>query len=609
MKEPTILNGILERSTHLSKRIGEAPFPGLESRPECGACACFLPGDSRSRAASDAGSAGGTIPLTRQEIDICELPGSARHTGDETVAPGTLRLARALIFLAPFWALAVATASFSVFVDEGDTLALGRFLSEGRVLYRDLFSHHFPFPYYWCAALFPILGTSTVAYRVSLLAVGLAAFLSAIALSRRSVPLIVAGAAWFVIAPFCAGHMVVYPTFAGYALVILVALALDGLVGRAQWGSAHGVAAASGSVVAVLSDPTTAPTVAAAIAAILVCRPPRRTVVAGVVSAACLLAVWLGYLGLTGSGAAFLSDAVGFNLSVYSKYRAGWGLLPSSLMGLDLTDSSFPIVHVGIPFADTVPGEPLFDRSLFTGVLFRLCGVAAVVLLLSVRKPAAAFFAGFIPLSLILSGHAFNFHGIPFALVSLLLAGHVTTGNWTVSSTFGTRQRLVSGIAQWTVRLGVVGLTLMCLVQVARRPAQYLASPYLKGEAEQARLLSGIPARPAQARLAVIPAGTYAQFLTGMQPLTRFIFFWPWVLDRYEDEIKTSLTSEAALVVVNPPGGVGGPTFARRLADLEELCKHRLCSLGPRLYVSPRLALAAPYKGARVCGGSARIER
>ena len=52
-------------------------------------------------------------------------------------------------------------------MDEADNLVVGLLLTRGYVLYRDVFSHHFPFPYYWVAAIVSLFGKSIFAVRLS----------------------------------------------------------------------------------------------------------------------------------------------------------------------------------------------------------------------------------------------------------------------------------------------------------------------------------------------------------------------------------------------------------------------------------------------------------
>ncbi len=78
---------------------------------------------------------------------------------------------------------------FMVNFDESDHLAAGYLISQGQHLYRDIFSHHLPFPYYWTALFTPLWGEphrALAMFRLSLLAFNLIAFSSLIFINRSS---------------------------------------------------------------------------------------------------------------------------------------------------------------------------------------------------------------------------------------------------------------------------------------------------------------------------------------------------------------------------------------------------------------------------------------
>jgi hypothetical protein len=61
--------------------------------------------------------------------------------------------AAGMVLLSISFLIALTKVYYSRFVDEGDNLSVGWLLSQGSILYRDVFSHHFPFPYYWVAGV------------------------------------------------------------------------------------------------------------------------------------------------------------------------------------------------------------------------------------------------------------------------------------------------------------------------------------------------------------------------------------------------------------------------------------------------------------------------
>ncbi len=66
-----------------------------------------------------------------------------------------------------------------IFNDEADNLVAGRLILQGQQLYTNIFSHHFPFAYYWTAFSILIFGQSISLLRLSILIFQTAAFITA----------------------------------------------------------------------------------------------------------------------------------------------------------------------------------------------------------------------------------------------------------------------------------------------------------------------------------------------------------------------------------------------------------------------------------------------
>jgi hypothetical protein len=71
--------------------------------------------------------------------------------------------AAAAVLLGVSFAIGWTQLYWNNFIDEGDNLAGGVLLAHGQLLHRDVFSHHFPFPYYSVAAVARCCGESIFA--------------------------------------------------------------------------------------------------------------------------------------------------------------------------------------------------------------------------------------------------------------------------------------------------------------------------------------------------------------------------------------------------------------------------------------------------------------
>ncbi|MBC7317319.1 MAG: hypothetical protein H5T70_12930, partial [Chloroflexi bacterium] len=128
--------------------------------------------------------------------------------------------------------IGILTLYRGAFGDEADNLAVGALVREGYALYRDVFSHHFPLPYYWMAVVVAACGRSLFAARFSVLLLQMGAFALPMALNRERFALGLAALGWGLLRLFYRGNMVLYSSFCAPALAIVFVLTLSLLIER-----------------------------------------------------------------------------------------------------------------------------------------------------------------------------------------------------------------------------------------------------------------------------------------------------------------------------------------------------------------------------------------
>jgi hypothetical protein len=109
-----------------------------------------------------------------------------RPTSSAVAAGVLLAIASGLGLLQIYW---------GTFVDESDDIATAALMVQGQVLYRDVFTQHFPFPYLWLATVVRI-GDSIGALRGSLLVFEALAVALAMAGSGLWLPLGLTAVLW-----------------------------------------------------------------------------------------------------------------------------------------------------------------------------------------------------------------------------------------------------------------------------------------------------------------------------------------------------------------------------------------------------------------------------
>jgi hypothetical protein len=142
--------------------------------------------------------------------------------------------AAGFVLLAISFLIALTKVYYGRFVDEGDNLSVGWLLSQGSILYRDVFSHHFPLPYYWVAGIVRIFGNSFAAVRISVMLLQIGLFAAAMVITRFYLVIGLTSLAWNLINQFQRGQEVLYVTFESIMMVVVFTLILSMLMKKSM---------------------------------------------------------------------------------------------------------------------------------------------------------------------------------------------------------------------------------------------------------------------------------------------------------------------------------------------------------------------------------------
>ncbi len=243
--------------------------------------------------------------LERARALADDLPGFRQRVRAHAL-PVALALAAASL-------LALGVIRMPTFVDEADNVLGGCLIARGAVIYRDFFSHHFPLPYYVAS----LSGCSVLFSRVLVVALLCLASVSFYALSRAPsvllAPVIVS-----LVAPAYYGHLYLAESFVSLGLLLVVPLALDR---AADLRPKLYLALLSVGLFVLLSSSPIGLMLALISIGVLLARPPRPR--AGLVLASALAVLtWLCILLWHGNLAAFVDQAIRFNLGIYSRFLA-----------------------------------------------------------------------------------------------------------------------------------------------------------------------------------------------------------------------------------------------------------------------------------------------
>jgi hypothetical protein len=494
------------------------------------------------------------------------------------------------ILLLVAFLIGCSTLAVGNFKDEGDNLITGMLLLRGYSLYDDLFQNHFPFAYYWAAAVIGLVGKSILAVRLSVWVFQIVSFAIAMKLSRFVLPLSLLSLVWGIIRHIYSGNMILYHAFSSVSLVVVFAIVLAVLLRTVNANWKHSLTIGFFATVAVLNDPLTVYAVGIALVFLLVTNPKHGLMAALFTGIG--LASYMGWLLVSGTLQGFVDQAILFNAQVFSKYKDTnpvrfRTILEQAIKGLEIWDPAW---------LNFDPFQPIpyngSDHWLFTGFLYRFAIIVASLFLLLQKDFRAASFLYLFACATLLN-NVKGFRAAPFILLALLAASAVMTGAWWRKenrSTATARLHLALGALIW---LMVIWLGLRVVAHTLIHDRDRLLAydhPFANQEAMGAAIKELACGQP-DVLLAHYPGTAYALWFADMKPVSRFIFMFPWEAEVFLDEVIGALDQDgvSAIVLIRDTA-VWGHQVQDYLRPLLEYLDANYVTINDITWISPHLA-------------------
>ncbi len=493
-----------------------------------------------------------------------------------------------LSLLALNFALGYAILFWDKFIDEADNLVVGSLIFSGETLYRDIFSHHFPFPYFWMAAVVAVFGKSLFAARLSLLAFQVASFFIAMKISARYLLVGLVALLWGILRPFYFGHALFYSSFAGVALFVVLLGTLRAFDEDFKPAWVHWLTIGLFSLVALLSNPLTIYAMAVALVFLFI-HQRASACRAGLVIAMGLV-IFAGWLLATGTLTLFWQSVIEFNAQVYSKYIYTapvriMDFAKNALSGLGILNPSLYDIN---PFKIVDMRYVQLDNWLFTGFLFRAAIIICTILLLAKRKfSLAAFIYLFAAATLVIAKTSFRAQ--PFIFTALFAISAILTDE------FGACLPSISWrrAQQWAriaILLLAVWMGFRFTSQIYQERNKLSYEVHFKDEEKHAAQIMKLTCGQADVLLADYPTGIYSYWFTDLQPASKYLFLWPWVAEVGQDEVIAQLHDEELVIVILNNGIVWGQyDTAEYLRPLNDFLNENYQRVGPNTFLSPEL--------------------
>jgi len=449
------------------------------------------------------------------------------------------------IFLIACLLIGVSTLNSRIFSDEEDNFAVGSLILKGFLPYKDIFSHHFPFAYYWTFIVFLFAPNSIFVARFSILFFQIVIFGIIAFETKNYVAASIATITWILLRNFESGNMVLYHTFAAFSLTLIYAIVYGFVAETLLINTRRLIIIAFASMIAILSTPLSAYAVGVAYIAIiykLIKLSKQRLLFIFVTISVGLIFIFIGYLIVTNTIIDFIEDAILFNKNIYAKYNSFYSfqLKRGVLTLIDNLISIFQLrEHIWYNFDPMRPISREYgwiDQWIFTGFIFRASFIIYIIKNLINKKASAAIFIAFFAASILTIGR-WGFHGQPLIVCGLYTTAMIIQGIKGERLNYKNIVNDLDFMVRMVLLLMVFWLNIRLINALHKNldglPYQKLYAPILK----QSKKLKQLTCNNDDVTLLYYPNGYQYYFFTGIKPFSRHLAMWPWMAEIGEEEV------------------------------------------------------------------------
>jgi hypothetical protein len=502
--------------------------------------------------------------------------------------------------------------------DEGDTFAVGWLIANKWSLYRDVFSHHFPFSYLWVAGVVKVFGSSLFAVRFSLILLRSFVLLLAMKVSRYHFAVGLTGLAWSILGYLYLGNELLYQSFSGFFIVGAFIMSLAVIQRDIEPRKVDLLMIGSLTGLAVMTDPLMGLPAIVLITFTSLSgfsnRPAREGLRIGF-STFCIVlggsiaifSIVFVYLFLNSSLQGFYQEGILFNTQIYAKYTEPItvkDVFRPFMSLLDLFNVQWR--YYTSPFYKWDTFEFL-DNWIFTGFFFRFAILVGSMITLIRRKFLATCLIYLLGSTIIIRSTHF-FHASPFVLFSLCCSSLVISkdlGGSNLQSRRSTKEIRDSVLSIGANAFAFLGrlILFIAFLWLNVRGAGFLFENKEKlgftenfGALEgNAGFLANNTCHIEQARVLVYPLDPIQYFLAEIPPASRYHFMTPWVADVGQGEVISDLHNGPFLVYVNRDANIWGFPVEEYLGELLRFLDEQFIQVETNYYLSPQLQRLCPY--------------
>jgi hypothetical protein len=446
------------------------------------------------------------------------------------------------------FALAISFFASSFFVqrnfmtdlDERDHLAAGYLMKEGRKLYKDIFSHHFPFPYYWTFLFTPLWGNTasrTVGvFRLSLLVFYLISFFTTFFClkNKRSK---YAFSFWILIFSLFLtlyhGQLLLSETFSVISIVCVFWLVLPVLLDWEEFDLKKIFSSIFFASIGFWTQPLLFP-----LFLIPIILSPKTHRLKTIFILLIINALPLLYFSFSGQLKAFLEQAIWFNFAIYFKY---YNLGKDHYSNIPLLEN---LLHFWYNEINLL--TQLFSPIQFSQFFLHLSYILLTVIVIKKRKMKhflvflLLFLASRIREIKIVTGLIFNFGIFPFMAIASAAFAQLAVHFYPKKKAVV----IVSTAALITAFL----FSSWPIIKQSLKPGYnyHVFWSYRQNDGEIIRNLS-LP----EEKVLIYPHDVDLYFFAQRQPIDRFLYWYRWTnsVPKYRQERLTALEENSPAII------------------------------------------------------------
>lgn len=481
-----------------------------------------------------------------------------------------------------------------VFVDEEDNLVMGSFILRGFLPYRDIFSHHFPFAYFWTSFVYLFSIDSIFLARFSIIIFQLLVFLVSMHLTGNYLLFGIVSLVWSLLRVYYRGNMVLYHSLAAPITFCVFLLTYSVLNSNSTYNWKYALVLAIFSTLLILLTPFTFYGLFFVYLYLFIRN--RKLCFQSLIIMLMFLLLFFLYLLLTGSLVSFIDQTVLFNINIYSKYDP---FLRDQTQGglLSVFRTSYSLLNIGnkdwynIDFYKPLTSD--IDKWLFTGFHYRIAWLFLFLLCLFDKRYLTAFFSLFFGASLLSIGY-YGFRSQPFVITSIGVSILI------ILSAIRRKKVLFLGdLLLYASSLALFFLMgWLCVRLIININNPIINTSYrdlYEGQIQIASKIKKWTCERKDVRLLFYPAGYIQHFFTRLLPLTQYTALYPWTSEIAQEEIIKSLQSEGGLVIAYiEQRDVWGIRIEEYMNPLIDYLRSQYKNIDDWVFVSPALYLACP---------------